>query len=89
MFYNFIGSTKIPVEFMQSDPNSLDLPPPRAHILKVITCWGVAKVEFTRLQLEYGRLKVNMEYHTYAHPLRLWRCKKRDRASVAVSPTTA
>jgi len=32
----------------QSDPNSLDLSPPRAHILRAITYWGVAKVEFTR-----------------------------------------
>jgi len=38
-FCNFIGSTEIPVEFMQSDPKSLELPPPREHILKVITCW--------------------------------------------------
>jgi len=33
--------------------HSLDLPPPRVHILKVITCWGVAKVEFTRLVRSY------------------------------------
>ena len=43
------GSAEIPVEFMQSGPKSLDLPPPRVRIMKVITCWGVAKVELTRL----------------------------------------
>lgn len=28
---------------------SLDLSPPHTCILKIIMCWGVAKVEFTRL----------------------------------------
>jgi len=35
---------------MQSGPKSLDLPPPCMCILKAIKCWGVAKVEFTRLE---------------------------------------
>jgi len=34
---------------MQSGPNSLDLPSSLVHILKVITCWEVAKVKYIRL----------------------------------------
>ena len=49
MLCNVIGSAEIPVEFTQSGPKSLDLPPPCVRIMKVITCWGVAKVELTRL----------------------------------------
>ena len=49
---DFIGSIEIPVEFTQSGPKSLELPPrsspaPSTHIVKAITCWGVVKqVEF-------------------------------------------
>jgi len=43
MFCNFLGSS---VEFKQSGPKSLELPPPHACILKGIMCWEVAKVEW-------------------------------------------
>jgi len=49
VFCNVTGSAEIPVEFKQSCPKSLDLPPHRVRIMKVITCWGAAKVELTRL----------------------------------------
>jgi len=35
--------------FTQSGPKFLDLPPPRACILRAIRYWGVGKVKFTRL----------------------------------------
>ena len=41
VFWNFIGSTKIPVKFTQNGPKSLDLPPPCVCILKAIR--GAAK----------------------------------------------
>ena len=48
---NFIGSIESPVEFTQSGPKSLDLPPsshmhPESDRFLV---WGIAKVEHTRL----------------------------------------
>jgi len=51
VFCNFIGSMEFPVEFTQSGPKSLDLPPsshthPESNHFLV---WGVAKVEHTRL----------------------------------------
>jgi len=45
---------------MQSGPKSLDLPPPHACILKVITCWRIAKVEFTRVLLLYADASVEI-----------------------------
>ena len=57
---NFIGSTKIPIEFTRSGPKSLDLPPPHACILKAITCWRVAKIKFTRLCSSQETLLHNM-----------------------------
>jgi len=51
VFCNFIGSMEFPVEFTQSGPKSLDLPPsshmhPESNHFLV---WGVAKVKHTRL----------------------------------------
>jgi len=49
---NFTGSTEIPVEFKQSGPKSLDLPPPSVRILKVITCWETTAPQ----TLKFGQL---------------------------------